>query len=467
MRATWLLAITLLLGACGGGGGAPAPVTLRATLTAPAALADGLAGNVTLAADASADAVAVLFEIDGVALAEDTSAPYSATLSADAWPAGQHELRARARDAAGNLSPWSSVVVRLAGTAHAPPGFTRNATYLTGLANATAFAPTPDGRWLIALQDGTVRVLKAGALLPEPFVQLPNVDARGERGLIGIAVHPDFATNGFVYLHLTTSEGGTHNRMVRLRASPPAADVAAPGATVLVDLPALSSATNHNGGALHFGRDGKLYVGVGDNADGAKAQDPAHPFGKLLRFDDDGAIPADNPQAASHTGLARAVWARGLRNPFTFAVQPGSGRIFINDVGHNAWEEINLAAPGADYGWPQSEGPVNVGAGVTAPLFAYRHAPTQPPGSGPGGFFTGQAIAGGAFYPDSGPFPAAYRGQYYFADFAARFVGRLDPDSGTAVMFARLDAAPVDLRVGSDGALYVLTRTGITRISAP
>ena len=219
---------------------------------------------------------------------------------------------------------------------------------------------------------------------------------------------------------------------------------------------------------MHFGVDGKLYVGVGDNANGAQAQNLALPFGKLLRFNDDGGIPSDNPFFTTQTGLARAVWAYGLRNPFTFAVQPGTGRIHINDVGEGTWEEINLGAPGANYGWPGSEGPGNIGAGITAPLFTYKHSDVSPLGSGTGGFFKGSAIAGGAFYPASGAFPAGYRSQYYFADYVSQFVGRIDMANGNAAYtFAKLSGAPVDLLVGIDGAVHVLTRGGVTRISAP
>ena len=149
----------------------------------------------------------------------------------------------------------------------------------------------------------------------------------------------------------------------------------------------------------------------------------------------------------------------GLRNPFTFAVQPGTGRIHINDVGQGTWEEINLGAPGANYGWPSSEGPDNVGAGVTGPLFAYKHSAASPAGSGPGGFFVGFAIAGGSFYPDAAPFPVGYRNSYYFADFVSGFIGRFDWINNASYAFATVTGAPVDLLTGSDGALYLLTRT--------
>jgi glucose/arabinose dehydrogenase len=436
-------------------------------LTAPANFADGLTGTLAITANATDNVgvVGVEFQIDGVAIgAEDLTAPYESSVNTAAFTSGQHVLRARARDAAGNLSPWASALVRFGGNVNAPQGFTRTDAWITGLSGATAFAQAPDGRLFVAEQGGALRVVKNGALLAPPFVQL-SVDAAGERGLIGVALHPLFASNGLVYVHYTTSAGGVHNRISRFVAN---GDVAGGAESVLVDLPGLSIATNHNGGAMHFGVDGKLYVGVGDNANSAKAQNLADPFGKLLRFNDDGTIPADNPICTTAGNLSCAVWARGLRNPFTFAIQPGSGRVHINDVGQNTWEEINLGAPGANYGWPQSEGPDNIGAGVTAPLFAYKHSAATPPGSGPGGFFTGFAISGGAFYPASGPFPASHRGNYFFADYVSGFVGRLDLANGNAAYaFARGLNSPVDLLVGTDGALYVLTRGGIVRFSAP
>jgi glucose/arabinose dehydrogenase len=439
------------------------------TLTAPADLASALAGTVTVSASAS-DNVAVAgveFQIDGVAVgAAVTSAPYATTLDTSAYPSGQHALRARATDTSGNVSDWATALVRITGGATQPSGFTRNEQWLVGLNSATAFAQAPDGRLFVAEQGGTLRVVKNGALLATPFATVA-VDSAGERGLIGVALHPGFASNGFVYIYSTRASGGVaHNRISRFTA---AGDVAAAGSeVVLVELPNLSGATNHNGGGMHFGSDGKLYVGVGDNANGAQAQNPALPFGKLLRFNDDGSIPGDNPFLATQAGLGRAVWALGLRNPYTFAVEPGTGRIHINDVGENTWEEIDVGSAGANYGWPASEGPDNVGPGVTAPLFTYKHGDAVPLGSGPGGFFKGFAIAGGAFYPPTGPFPDGYRDQYYFADYVSRFVGRLDFANGNAASaFASLSDQPVDLLVGTDGALYVLTRSGVTRISAP
>ncbi len=467
MTCPWALSLALLV-ACGGdpAGGDTTPPSV--TLTSPANFADNLTGPIALSATASDNVgvAGVEYQVDGKPVATATGPSFLASVPAGNYAAGQHVVRARARDAAGNVSAWASATVRFGGAIAVAPGFTKTDVWVSSLTAATAIAQAPDGRWFVAEQGGAVRIIKDGVLLPTPFVQL-TVDSTDERGLIGIALHPDFANNRFVYLHHTTAVGGTHNTILRLTANSLNPDISGGGDFTVVDLPPLTAATNHNGGAIHFGTDGKLYVGVGDNAVSANAQNQNTPLGKLLRFNDDGSIPTDNP-FTSRAGLARAIWASGLRNPFTFAVQPGTGRIHINDVGEGTWEEINLGTAGANYGWPASEGPDNVAAGVTAPLFAYKHSATVPPGNGPGGFFTGVAIAGGAFYPTTGPFPAELRGNYFFADLGSSIVGVIDLANGNAAYaFARVTGNPVDIQVGADGALYVLTRSAITRISAP
>jgi glucose/arabinose dehydrogenase len=467
------LSVSLLLACGGGGSGAapppPPPPPSGFTLAAPANLADGITGTLALGAtvDASASVAGVEFQIDGApAGAEDTTAPYGVNVDTTLYASGQHVVRARMRDSAGNLSAWQTATVRLGGTRGIGAGFTKNEAWVTGLSSATAIAQASDGRLFVAEQGGTLRVVKNGALLPTPFVSV-TVDASGERGLIGVALHPDFAVNGWVYVyHTRVNAGARNNRISRYTADGDGAAIAIPPLTL--DLPNLSGATNHNGGAMKFGADGKLYVGVGDNADSSKPQNLADPFGKMLRLNDDLSIPADNPFFATQSGLARAIWAYGLRNPFTFAVQPGTGRIHINDVGQNTWEEINLGTAGANYGWPASEGPDNVTGNIVAPLFTYKHSAANPAGSGPGGFFTGFAIAGGAFYPASGPFPAQFRGNYFFADFVSRFIGVIDLANGNAAYaFGSVAGSPVDMLAGIDGALYVLTRSAITRITAP
>jgi glucose/arabinose dehydrogenase len=203
---------------------------------------------------------------------------------------------------------------------------------------------------------------------------------------------------------------------------------------------------------------------VGDNANGNRAPDLSDPFGKMLRFNDDGSIPSDNPFCTTPGTQMCAIWARGLRNPFTFAVRASDGRIHINDVGEGTWEEINLGVAGANYGWPSTEGPTSA-SGVTAPLFAYDH---NSGADNTAGFFNGCSIIGGAFYPDAGPFPQAYRGSYYFTDFCNAVVGRVDLANGNAAYaFGSVSGSPVGMMVANDGALLVLTQGAVTRFSAP
>src|SRR5688572_13532221 len=196
-----------------------------------------------------------------------------------------------------------------------PTGFVESqfGSNLGGAPTAMAFAP--DGRLFVCLQNGQLRVIKNGALLATPFVTL-SVSSSGERGLLGVTFDPNFATNQFVYVYYTTSAAPIHNRISRFTAN---GDVAAANSeVVLMDLDNLSSATNHNGGAIHFGPDGKLYAAVGENANAANAQVLTNRLGKILRLNSDGTIPVDNPFFNSASGANRSIWALGLRNPFTF-----------------------------------------------------------------------------------------------------------------------------------------------------
>lgn len=328
-----------------------------------------------------------------------------------------------------------------------PAGFTE-AQFGSNMASPTAMAFAPDGRLFVCQQTGQLRVIKDGALLPTPFVSLA-VDSSGERGLLGIAFDPNFSSNHFVYLYYTTNVAPIHNRISRFTAN---GDVAAAGSeTVLADLNNLSSATNHNGGAIHFGPDGKLYAGVGENANSSNSQTLANRLGKILRYNSDGSIPTDNPFFNTATGDNRAIWALGLRNPFTFGFQSGTGRMFINDVGQSTWEEINDGIAGSNYGWPTCEGlcaPAN--ANFRDPLFQYGHGSTGT---------TGCAIVGGAFYnPPLNQFPASYLGKYFFGDLCSGWIRLFDPSTSTASGFATGISTLVDLQIGPDGCLYYLAQ---------
>jgi len=320
----------------------------------------------------------------------------------------------------------------------------------SALSSPTAMGVAPDGRIFVCQKGGALRVIKDGALLAAPFLSLTVNDA-GERGLLGVAFDPAFASERWVYVYYTATSP-LHNRLSRFRAPTQNPDVAEAGSEqILLELDNLSSATNHNGGALHFGADGKLYVAVGENANGNNAQSQSNLLGKLLRLNKDGSIPTDNPFYTSNTGKNRAIWAFGFRNPFTFDVQPGTGRIFVNDVGQDTWEEIDELVKGANYGWPASEGQTDNPA-FTGPFHTYRNIDND------------CSIIGAAFYnPAAQQFPPEYVGQYFFGDYCGGWIKRLNPSNRTVTSFATGVSSLTDLEVAPDGSLLYLSLGGSLR----
>jgi len=327
-----------------------------------------------------------------------------------------------------------------ASAATLPSGFIET-TLASGIASPTAMAIAPGGPIFVCSQTGALRVIKNGVLLTTPFVTL-SVDSVGERGLLGVALDPHFTLNHYIYLYYTVPGNPSHNRVVRLTAN---GDVVLPGSRViLLELDPLSTATNHNGGALHFGADGNLYIAVGDNAEGSNSQNLSNLLGKILRIVPDGTIPSDNPFVQSTTAR-HEIWAFGLRNPFTFAFRGTTNLMYINDVGQSTWEEIDLGLAGANYGWPATEGPTTNPA-YKSPVYYYGHS-------------DGCAITGGAFYSPSTPnFPSSYVGKYFFGDYCSGFIRILNPSTAQATNFITGASQPVDIHVGADGSLYYLAR---------
>jgi glucose/arabinose dehydrogenase len=309
-----------------------------------------------------------------------------------------------------------------------------------------SMAIAPDGRVFVCEQGGRLRVIQNDAMLARPFVTLP-VSVGAEEGLLAVAFDPHFEKNHWIYLCYTAATPTRHNRIERYTAT---GDTARAGsATAIFDLDDNVDHV-HVGGALRFGRDGKLYAGTGENGVGERSQSLRSTHGKLLRINPDGSIPADDPFYSIASGRHRAIWARGLRNAFALDVQPGTGRIFIDDVGGDRFEEVNEGVAGANYGWPMAEGPSD-SPRLRAPIHSYGHD-------------AGCAITGGAFYyvpPGArSSFPHEWSGRYFYAEFCRSEIRWIDPAAPAryAVFGTTLVAGPVDLRVGPDGSLYYLAR---------
>jgi glucose/arabinose dehydrogenase len=380
-----------------------------------------------------------------------------------------------------------------------PDGFTESAV-VSGLSAPTTMDFSPDGRLFVLEQAGAVKLVHSDGTT-WTALQL-STDSSGERGLLGIAFDPNFTTNHYVYLYYTSTvsgptswSSGEHNQISRFTVDDtnPQQPVFTNEAPIL-DLNSLS-ATNHNGGAIHFGIDGKLYADVGDNVQTfvqngntyRVSQTLSDLLGKQLRIDvssfnagvatrDDTAvghlIPADNPFVGQASGINQLIYALGLRNPFTFAVQPGTGKIFINDVGENTWEEIDQSIAGANYGWSGGNtdgfGQTPPGPGTYQdPLLAYNHS------GGPAG--GGDAIVGGTFYdPATAQFPSAFVGKYFYGDLDGGWIRVFDPaypgspanpDSSRAFATGIVGGMR-DLKVDAAGSLYYLVGNGnIEKIS--
>ncbi len=265
---------------------------------------------------------------------------------------------------------------------------------------------------------GRVRVAKAGAVLPKPFLDLSGlVSTGGERGLFSVAFPPDYATSGAFYVDYTNTAGNSVIARYRVSADPDRADPASAEVLLTVKQPY----ANHNGGQLAFGPDGFLYIGFGDGGSGGdpqgNAQNPATMLGKMLRIDVSRpgpyGIPLDNP-FIGQTAYRAEIWALGLRNPWRFSFDRSTGELYIADVGQNEWEEIDVEparSGGRNYGWNRFEGthpyPPDAKrdpAGFTMPVIEYDHS-------------AGESVAGGFVY--RGKRSAALLGVYFYADYSS------------------------------------------------
>jgi len=337
-------------------------------------------------------------------------------------------------------------------TASLPDGF-GIAQVASGLANVTSMAIANDGRIFITQQEGTVKVIQNGIVIPTPVLKV-TTSPDWERGLTGIALDPDFLNNGYLYLAYTVTSPKLHHQVSRFKV---VGNLAVTNSEkVIYEMDDLLQ-NLHVGGALAFGPDGKLYIASGES-NGANQQAPQSTGGKIIRINSDGSIPGDNP-FRQLGGRAPSIFAMGFRNPFTLAIQRTTGKIFVNDVGDATTEEVNEVISGGNYGWPAYEG--YAPNPFISPLFTYPH--------GANDVDKGCAIVGGTFYnPNTIQFPTEYVGKYFFADFCNDWIRTLDPTSPNKVkLFASNISgfAVVNMQTGPDGAIYLLAR-GITNAVA-
>jgi len=372
-----------------------------------------------------------------------------------------------------------------------PDGFAVEAVVLDPFDSPPiGFAWLPDGRTLVIEKDtGRVRLAVPGSTASGVILTIPDVTTQVERGLLGVAVDPNWPARPYVYFHATRTGSVIHITMYT--ASGDLTDTASTNLTLgdpyvlLNDIPDL--ATTHNGGTLRFGPDGLLYVSLGEDVRPCEAQNLAQPHGKILRLDVSAMpgsglgpppkadiTPAGNPfTGGDWQGL---TYTYGLRNPFRFTVDSQMGNLYIGDVGHLTWEEVDELVQGQDaganYGWPEYEGPLQdpVGGATdcsTPPFVPPAYVYPNPPGAGVAAIVCGPRYRAGPHAPYV--FPRAYDGTLFVADFYGGWIRRLarggvgwsitDSVAGqpSVLQWAGNLGQIVDLQQGPDGALYFMS----------
>jgi glucose/arabinose dehydrogenase len=369
------------------------------------------------------------------------------------------------------LAAIACLLVAAGALADVPPGF-QDTEVAWGLPEPAALGFAPDGRLFFTEKaTGRVRVIKDGALLDAPFFDANDViqqpayfDSFLERGMLGIAFDPDFASTQYVYLYYSICKvpgsgmcQTAKNRVVRVTAGyQGSADQADPASQVILLDDIDSDAGSHNAGWLGFGPlDGKLYVSVGDGGlIHTKSQDLGSLNGKILRLNADGTVPLDNP----FTGLVGdrpEIWALGFRNPWRCRFHP-DGRLFCGDVGEQTSEELDVVVKGGNYGWPVTEGKFDSATmpQFKEPLFVYTHDLLN------GATSTSRSITVGDFGSETS-FPTDYRQAFFFADYAQGWIhyvqlaaNGVSLASNNAYELATNLGGVTDLLAGPDGSLY-------------
>ena len=357
-------------------------------------------------------------------------------------------------------APATSRSAAAAGASYVKSTGLRLETVVSGLASPVyVISPPADPRLFVVEQPGRIRIVRAGRLLPEPFLDIRDrVRSGGEQGLLSVAFHPRYRENGFFYVDYTDRNGDTHIERYRVTRDPDRADPASATLLLKIDQPY----ANHNGGLVLFGLDSMLYVGMGDGGSGGDphgyGQNLSSRLGKLLRLDvihgDPYSVPRDNP-FRQREGAAPEIWAYGLRNPWRFAFDRVTGLLYIADVGQDKWEEIDAApasSAGLNYGWNLMEGSHPFRApgavrGLALPIEEYDH--------GQGCSITGGFVYRGRALPD-------LAGRYFFADYCTGWVRSMRYENGKVSERREWLHAGEVSSFGEDaaGELYVVTLDG-------
>ena len=323
-------------------------------------------------------------------------------------------------------------------------------------------APAGDDRLFIVEQVGRIQIVQDGSTLPVPFLDIrARVRSGGERGLLGMAFPPDFASSGFFFLHYSDSNGDT--RVSRFRTTADANRADPDSERTYLEVPQPFS--NHNGGQIEFGPDGMLYVALGDGGSGGDplnaGQDRTSLLGSILRLDVSAdppyVIPGDNP-FLGEPGARDEIWAWGLRNPWRFSFDTPGNTIYVGDVGQNRFEEINarpLSESGVNYGWRVREADSCFEAsncdtaGLVDPVLSYPHT-------------DGCSVAGGYVYRGSSI--PALQGHYVYGDFCSGWLRSFELRNGRAENRRTLDVGTVgslsSFGLDGNGELYVLSLGG-------
>ncbi len=337
--------------------------------------------------------------------------------------------------------------------------------------NSPVFLTSPPGdltRAFVVEQGGRIRLIRNDGLVPIPFLDISNkISNGGEQGLLGLAFHPQYAANGRFVVYYTNTSGDIRIASYKVTANPEVADPASEQILLAVPHPSFS---NHNGGMVAFGPDGRLYAGIGDGGSGGdpngNGQNRNTLLGKLVRLDVNAAgqatVPADNP-FVGQSGMRPEIWSYGLRNPWRFSFDRLTGDLYIGDVGQNSREEIDASTDvaqfgrGLNFGWKIMEGTACfspssgcIRTGLTLPVLDYGHS-------------EGCSVTGGYVYRGSAV--PALRGHYFYADYCSGWV-RSFRLSGTGITqpldWATLRPGGQITSFGEDagGEIYVILSSG-------